>query len=303
MTGLFGSTILEVAIGIIFVYVLLAICCTAANEWISGLLKMRSKVLLQGIEQLLGQGDDPSAARIVAAFYGHPLIRGVTLRGNHPSYLSARTFATAIMDIATPKCTGAMTFDDLISGIKNDLPDSGLRTALLALLQSTDKTIQGAQWKIEAWYDDGMDRVSGWYKRKTQVWTLVVASVLTIATNADTINIAHRFWVEPMLRNAVSVSAQNQGQLNGPIDAQAIDTNRARLLGQVIGWQGVNRRDDAFTWAERILGWILTVIAVSLGAPFWFDVLKRFANLRSAGRSPIEAGPPPLKPSAPILTP
>jgi hypothetical protein len=303
MTGLFGSTILEVAIGIIFIYLLLALCCTSANEWISGLLKMRSKVLFRGIEQLLGQGDNPSAAKIIATFYGHPLIRSVMPGGDYPSYLSARAFATTIMDIATPKCTGAITFDDLIAGIENDLPDSGLRTSLLALLQSTDKSIEGAQWKIEAWYDDAMDRVSGWYKRKTQVWTLVIASVLTIATNADTLNIARRLWVEPTLRSAASMSAQNQGSFNGPIDAETIDTNTSRLLGQVIGWQDLNRRDDPLSWAERISGWILTVIAVSLGSPFWFDVLKRFANLRSAGRSPIEFGPPPRKPSAPIVTP
>src|SRR5262249_52759215 len=162
--------------------------CTTVNEWISGVLKMRSRLLLEGITQLLGQGDDSVAGKILAAFYGHPLIRGLTRKGEHPSYLSARTFAAVLMDLATPNHAGASTFDDLVGGIKNDLPDGQLKTSLLALLQNTDRTIQGAQLKIEAWYDDAMDRVSGWYKRKTQVWTLVVASMLTIATNADTIN-------------------------------------------------------------------------------------------------------------------
>jgi hypothetical protein len=36
------------------------------------------------------------------------------------------------------------------------------------------------------------------------------------------------------------------------------------------------------------VGWALTTVAVSLGAPFWFDTLNRFMNLRSSGKSPDE---------------
>ncbi len=303
MTGLFGSTILEVAIGIVFVYLLLAICCTTVNEWISGLLKTRSRLLLQGIAQLLNQGDNPKAAEIVDAFFGHPLIRGIMRKGEHPSYLSARTFAMTLIDLVTPDRGGSISFDDLITGIKNGLPDGGLRTSLLALLRNTDRTMQGAQLKIEAWYDDAMDRVSGWYKRKTQVWTLIVATVLTIACNGDTIHMARRLWIEPALRSTVAVAAQKESRISGPVDTHLIDTTTARLLGEVIGWDDRQQVEDLSTWAQRILGWILTIIAVSLGAPFWFDALKRFVNVRSAGRSPIEFGPPPQKPSLPIVTP
>ena len=37
-------------------------------------------------------------------------------------------------------------------------------------------------------------------------------------------------------------------------------------------------------WVERIVGWLVTIAAVSLGAPFWFDLLGKVANLRGAGR-------------------
>ncbi|MBV9679369.1 MAG: hypothetical protein JO185_23735, partial [Acidobacteriaceae bacterium] len=282
---------------------LLAVCCTTVNEWISGLLKMRSRLLLEGITQLLTQGDASTAAKVIEAFYGHPLIRGLMRKGQHPSYLSARAFATAIMDIATPHRTGAITFDDLLAGIKNDLPESGLRTSLLALLQNTDRTVQGAQFKIEAWYDDAMDRVSGWYKRKTQIWTLIVASILTIATNADTLHVARQLWIEPALRNALATSQEVQLMRPAGGDKEAMRTNAAQLLGEVIGWRDLDQIRDPWTWPERLLGWILSIIAVSLGAPFWFDALKRFMNLRAAGRSPVEFGLPPQKPSAPVITP
>ena len=40
---------------------------------------------------------------------------------------------------------------------------------------------------------------------------------------------------------------------------------------------------------NHLLGWIVTVLAISLGAPFWFDVLNKIMNLRNAGRATDEA--------------
>jgi len=58
----------------------------------------------------------------------------------------------------------------------------------------------------------------------------------------------------------------------------------------VLGWRDAGDLKDVSKWAERIIGWLLTILAVSLGAPFWFDVLNRFMNLRSAGNAPSEKG-------------
>ena len=33
----------------------------------------------------------------------------------------------------------------------------------------------------------------------------------------------------------------------------------------------------------HLFGWLFTAAAVSLGAPFWFDLLSRVAKLRGAG--------------------
>ncbi len=303
MTGLLGSTVLELAIGVVFVYLLLAVCCTTVNEWISGLFKTRPALLRQGIAQMLGSGvNDSSAAKLIAAFYNHPLVKGLMRDGQHPSYLPARIFAKAIMDIATPNQPGSITFDQLETGIEHDLPDGSLKVALLATIQSSDRNIQSAQRAIEAWYDDSMDRVSGWYKRRTQVWTVAIAALLTIATNADTINIARRLWVEPVLRTRFVESAKAEAVGTTPAK-NAVADQATQTLGQVIGWQHLDNVRDPRAWLERIIGWLLTIIAVSLGAPFWFDVLNKFMNLRSAGRSPEEVGKSSGKPDLPLVNP
>lgn len=323
MNGLLGSTILELAIGVVFIYLLLAIVCTAVNEWIARLFQTRGALLKQGIQQLLAPPDGATGgaasaeADLVARFYNHPLVKSLMGDDKHPSYMPARTFAKVVMDLATPRVPGSISFDDLENGIKNDLPPGNLRTSLLAAIQSTDKNINDAQRAIEAWYDDGMDRVTGWYKRKTQTWTMVMAIIITIAVNADTVHIARRLWLEPALRaefveaashppsppsppSSISAtqSPSGDGASSSDITSQAENT-----LGLVLGWHDVGNLRDPLTWFERIIGWLLTIFAISLGAPFWFDVLNRFMNLRSAGKSPEEKGKPPEKPKLPPVNP
>lgn len=329
MTGLLGSNVLEVAIGMAFVYLLLAIFCTAANEWIAGILRSRAKFLKQGIEQLLAPpsgshdgpaGDDTAASVVLSQFYSHPLIKGLMRHGRPPSYLPARTFAKVVMDMATPNQPGSISFDDLENGMKKDLPEGSLKKTLLAVIQGTDKGIEDAQRAIEAWYDDGMDRVSGWYKRRTQIWTFVLAALLTLATNADTVHIARRLWLEPALRSqfveaaknapaplpAVTVTYPNPNAPTNPqIASNSPDTasdQASATLGEVLGWNNLGDISP-LGWFERVVGWLLTMIAVSLGAPFWFDVLNKFMNLRSAGKSPEEKGKPPMKPKMPPVNP
>ncbi len=104
--GLFNSTTLDVIVGLVFVYLLLAIMCTTINEWLDGMLKTRSSNLASGIKQLLDAQPDASGKKdgFLQRFYAHPLITGMLAPGKsgeraYPSYLPARTFATAVMDI------------------------------------------------------------------------------------------------------------------------------------------------------------------------------------------------------------
>ena len=68
---MFGSQILEVAMGMIFVYLLLSLMCSALSELIEGVLKRRAKYLEEGIRNLL---NDPGTA---TKLYQHPLIKAL----------------------------------------------------------------------------------------------------------------------------------------------------------------------------------------------------------------------------------
>jgi hypothetical protein len=261
LNGLLGSAVLEVAIGLALIYLLLAVFCTTANEWIAAILDTRANMLRQGILQLLHGGD------FAAQFYAHPLIRALMKDGDHPSYLPARAFARTVMDIATPLHAGCITFDQLEEGIKA-LPDSGARASLLAVIQSADRRIEDAQRAIEGWYSDGMDHVSSWYRRRTQLWTTLLAAAITVAVNADTIRMARQLWLEPAFR--------------GSLAAAVMSGHAAQAVEPILGWSGVTDWSHASVWVTRLAGWTVTVVAVSLGAPFWFDMLNKIVNVRLA---------------------
>jgi hypothetical protein len=125
---LFGSTMLEVAIGMVFVYLLMSLLCSACNELINALFKLRAKDLEKGIRRLLddeqerqgffqrlsaffsglsskGEAAAAAAARKEAgklsrAFFNHPLIRPF-YEDRKPSYIPARTFSLALWNMAT----------------------------------------------------------------------------------------------------------------------------------------------------------------------------------------------------------
>jgi hypothetical protein len=288
-SGLLGSTTLEVAIGLIFVYLLLAVICTTVNEWIAGILKTRSATLGSAIKQLLdGQPGrtDPQVNWFLQQFYAHPLIMGMNQPGkkdSHPAYIPARTFATTVIDIATQHKPGVITFADLEAGI-NNLPAGDVKKTLLSLVQDTNQNLGQAQKNIEAWFNDTMDRASGWYKRRTQVWTVVLAAILTLCANADTLQIAKTLWTVPTLRAQLAEQAKDHNWAdNRPPSQRDLDS-----LGQVVGWDRQSLPNSTLGWTDHILGWILSIVAISLGAPFWFDILNKFMRVRNGGDDPQE---------------
>lgn len=284
---MFNSSVIDVAIGLVFVFLLISLICSAANELLEGLLNQRSSNLLKGITELVGD------ASFVDKLYNHGLINGL-FRGTFtadvkkrtkqlPSYIPSRNFAAALISIA--KETPAVS-----------LP-TNVKTALAAFTATSPNDPASVQKKVEDWYNSSMDRVSGWYKRQSQYNILAIGLIITIGINADCVLIARRLSTDATLRQAAvkaaeqeaskaqpAVSANPSEGATGSSSAQ-IDKIKDYLstldgVGLPIGWSN----EGPFTAGKlfgHFPGWILTAIAVSLGAPFWFDVLNKIIVVRS----------------------
>lgn len=338
--------ILDVGIGLIFVFLVLGLVVSALQEAIAALLGLRSKYLLEGLSTILAENEGiywlarrhilpwstnrDDGSNLFKAVANHALVNGIT-PSTIPSYVPAGNFATALIE--TLRGSGAGPVVNQVEQAIAALPDGPARQALSALLAESKNDIDAFKKSVENWFNGAMDRVSGVYKRWTQYFTLIVGIAIAVGINANTITIAERLWNDPNLREAAVKAATdyvaycstdprpsdcppaeaapeaNAGQPANPpaadqpaADQDAINAEKAKqefeeakatfdkvkndlgAIGYPIGWQ--KRPQGWIGWLTAILGWLITGLAVSLGAPFWFDMLKTFVNVRGAGASP-----------------
>jgi hypothetical protein len=311
----FGSQVLEVAVGLVFVYLLLSIACSGIKEVIAGLFGLRSKTLKEGICNMLNDPKNDFATPLFA----HPLIARTARPGDRPSYISSRNFALALRDVIAPASgTQPRALQDLRTSVAN-LPDSALRKTILGLLDSAQGDLEAARKNVEKWYDNTMDRVSGWYKREAQLIIFVAGLLLCVFLNADTLMILKELWNDRALSSAIVAQAeakgkalnqtQNQtltsagGQVNVPASpkegserssVQQVEKEIRDASAPPIGWTGssgdVRGFPDGVTgWLKKVVGIFISAIAVAMGAPFWFDLLNKIVNLRLSGDLPPDS--------------
>lgn len=220
-----------------------------------------------------------------------PLTKMRTRRG--PSYISGRSFALALLDLLTPGDSAG----DPLAGIQHQIENSnlpaGTKSTLLTMAGKLAKNRDHLRGIVEQWFDDTMGRVSGWYKRQAQIILCVIAAVVTIGLNVNTVAITQRMLKDDSARAAVvQQAAKPTPTTKNPV----ADIDKVGQLGVPFGWGNKKAGDPSKVSGHvprAILGWLLTFIALSLGAPFWFDALSKLARLRTTGvpEAPHEASP------------
>jgi hypothetical protein len=301
---IFGSQILEVIIGLTLIYLALSIGCSGIKEVIANLLSLRSKTLEKAIRNMLKAGPMDYATKL----FQHPLIAATAPEGKKPSYISSGLFAAALFDVIVPPDPAQpRTLQSLRAGV-SQIPDEKLRGALLNIVDSAGGDMDKARKAVENWFNDTMDRVSGWYKRMAQKIILGAAVLLCCAVNADTLMIVKELWSDQALRSAVVASAERKVQSGKPSPAdssgvsvpstgeqsvplQQVVNEIREINAPPIGWRCVagdirSLPNSGLAWFLKVLGILLSSFAVSMDAPFWFDMLNNIVNLRVSGNPP-----------------
>jgi hypothetical protein len=283
-----GGPAIEIAIALAFVFFLLSLIVSQVNELIAGAFKLRAKHLKRGLEGMLGDED------VVERLLCHPLVRTDLAQGKRrgPSYISPKNFALSFRDLAEREPSVVAEASD------------ALTTQLRALKDAPDTSLPELS-ALEKWFDDSMDRVSGWYKRRVQWITLGIAVALVLILNVSTLRVAEQLSAEPKVLANVVAKAEAAAGEEGPGEGQAgggeEGTSEMKKAGEeaeaavddlaalslpVFWTEEKNRPRSGEEWAIALAGWLLTILAVSLGAPFWFDTLNKLSNLRMAGKRP-----------------
>jgi hypothetical protein len=341
---MFNSVVFNVVIGLVFIYLLYSLLVTIIQELIAISLGLRARMLKKGIRRML---DDEDVNKSLSGFfYKHPLIKylGENKLNSKPSYLSAQNFSKVLIDLlrgnnVQPGQSFAPFIQKALDDEKNQLGDIGINPETLSYLKSLWIDAQGDVEKykamLEKWFDDTMERVSGWYKKEIQLILFGIGLFLAIIFNIDTITIAEKLSHDPKLAAQLAENAalymQTHKELGNQLSANTTDpakisdskvavnanvdsmsvyvvkkskilidsanaminkdiANTNELLG--LGWTYNDGKkiiriaicQNSHWWS--LIGWLLTACAISLGAPFWFDLLNKFINLRNAGKKP-----------------
>jgi hypothetical protein len=396
---MFNSAVLNVVIGLVFIYLLYSLLATTINEAVASVFNLRAQKLEKAITRMLDDGimhhhniwsflgDSLLAVwtkiknffllfsfrqrgmtgynkTLVEDFYNHPAIKylGENKISNKPSYISAEFFSKALMDILKNKSgmPGAPPLTQIQAGLAAISDKNETKDFIQSMLADSNNDLEKFRASLEQWFNETMNRASGWYKKQSQKITFVIGFVLAVAFNVDTISIVKKLSNDPGAASALSeiavkyaethkdstgqlsaaakdtsaaMFAAARNQVNGdisnansviglgwsipsntasfkcPVEKNALDTptdslNCKNCLVKINGWPYEEKSHDvttsgkiryvicmAFSSWRRLLGYFLTALAISFGAPFWFDLLNKFIQLRGAGKKPEEPAP------------
>ncbi len=316
---------INVAIALIGVYILFALITSNITERIGALLNQRGEKLYEGIVQLVGDaktlagaggnaqsaladwGGDAKTA-LANYMYSHPLI--VTLstpKGDKPAYIPTRTFTLSFIDgfrhffdqdanktkVPMPQllATPDQLFADFAKRV-DGLPDGPLKQSLTIAIHQTNQNYDDLLKHIDDWFESGMQRVSGWYKRWSAAVVVVVGAVLVLLFNVDTFAIVRELVRD---QNVAAAAANISKNLNNPGSLTDV-LNQFANVNIPLSWQGGDLRGDCsiwhnLRWLTKLGGLAVTLFAVTLGAPFWFDLLQAVVPVRLTGDKPAATSP------------
>jgi hypothetical protein len=370
---MFNSVVLDIVIGLIFIYLLYSLMATIIQEIIASYFGFRAKILERAIFRMLedenkfdtkfksilylfkksGNGGKPNS--ISYEYYKHPLILflGESDSRGKPAYINKETFSKVIVDLLRGK--EVKPGDDTSPLIQQSLDENKTKWGQAQISEQTLMYLKsiwadaGGDVKkfrahLESWFDETMDRASGWYKKHVQFILFSIGLAIAIVFNVDTIKIVNKLEKDPNLREQIVQQAdafvKDHPDLDTQLMQQEIDykkasaenmksdsalnkdskvsylqdsvelakyqflkarrdtlLNRAESLmkndinnvHQVLGLEWENYEYGSslvISLLKSLLGWLITALALSLGAPFWFDLLNKLMKVRGSVATP-----------------
>jgi len=122
--------------------------------------------------------------------------------------IQARQKANDAAYRVTPSASSLITdARSKIAGVPGSVMPIELKTALLALMDNAGSNLDKAQANLEHWFDAAMDRVSGTYKRKSHMFVVIIAVLITVLSNVDTLQVADSLSHDKALRDTIVAAA------------------------------------------------------------------------------------------------
>lgn len=383
LTQLFNSSLLETIIGLILVFALLSLLVSSLAEVINSYFNERGVQLYRNISRLFNDNININFGQLL---YSHPMITNLRKDVNSlPQYISDTMFSQVLIEVVGNTAreyayndnkqrialveTAGDPFMRFQQGVAN-MHHTSLKLMLQQMVEiavaTSDKPFEQLsklETQIQQWYNDQMDRASGWFKTLMGKRLRWVALVVALTLNVDSITVFITIYKNPLLRNQLNAVAEkvadNYAQtkqdttltalqqaakavdlsklVRDSTDTTALRTALVKLkladsiagiitkqqdsaraagieraqtqldyingLGLPIGWHsditplniklhkpggGLGIGSFISNILLYLLGIAITTFSISTGAPFWFDLLLKFVNVRRAGKKPAQ---------------
>ena len=293
-------TTLNIIIGLIFVLLLFSLLASTVMEVIASILSLRSKHLRYTLENMLMEKADD--------FIKHPFFKQLSYassrkaRLNHyymPSYVRKDAFTAIVNDLLH-----ANTKEELASKI--DELEGDLRRIMQFFFRKSDGDPIAFTEELENWFDAVMERATDWYRRNLKWWLFGVGIALAAIFNVDTIqiyqNISSNTTTQTFLVDMAKNFEANTDTISNPNLNLNLDEALTRLDSSLqkieqlrsplgLGWSPAQTEERNIPWwLIKIAGLLITGIAVTFGAPFWFDLLKKLLRIRTNESSSTSKG-------------
>jgi hypothetical protein len=293
---------------------------TILNQMIASLLGHRATYLKDGIKDLLATLDPslgPDLETIANDVLTNKLASDsifVHQRWAPQRWKMASTIRpeelTKLLALVSKGKSYAATIDKVVNEINPMLKrDAGLIIGLAPgatadqLIRELSNSATKAIGRLEAGYSSTMDRVRQRFTLQMRIWTIIFAFIFAFVYHMDARKIYSQISTDPALRASVSSVSSDliktytevgTATENKPTSDQAKQDldERTKKLSQAYT-QVSNKLSDLdlalldvpkhwwkWEWSE-ILGIVAMAALLSLGAPFWYNVLKNLVNLRS----------------------
>ncbi|MEL6552451.1 MAG: hypothetical protein AAFQ63_03155 [Cyanobacteria bacterium J06621_11] len=211
----------------------------------------------------------------------------------------------------------------LLEKLQEEIVPPRLRSSLTTLasraeakVQATGSDIQQLQQEIEGWFNNGMERASGVYRRNVKGVGLLIGLAIAFTINADTFFMFHRLSTDQAIRSSILQTAdqlevrsiesaedlaadlsidQLSERLEGDLRSVGIAVEETLSdyplpIGRSVNMLAAQQAAES-SWPipfvpQRLIGWLITALALSMGASFWFDLLRKITSVRSSGNKP-----------------
>jgi hypothetical protein len=308
---------IDVLIGLSVIMLALSMAVTVITQFATAALNTRGRHLKRGLADLLALLDPElkgaTGKTIAHTVLTHPLVSGTTSRlgsvvhreeftkllleladgnGSHPLDANARGVLTKALSANGVADPAAVLRNVRALGLQLEASNPDLATNTrnsIALLQEAKSDLVA---KINNWFDQTMDRTSQRFTASTRAITFLAGILVVAVLQVDTVTLVNRLAADEKLREQFLASVPAiQQQAESPVDATTGEVSRP--LRSSAAWESFTNANGLIVvpgsldeWTARWSavhsgGLAITVLLLSLGAPFWYSALSRVIQLRS----------------------